>query len=66
LPVEDRINLRYAGAPRIETAIGGFVDYIKRETLARTIERSADELRHAWRGEVDGLELTLSLQRAEA
>ena len=66
LRVEDRIRVRYAGAAQVETAIETFAETIGRETLARAIERSSDSYEHAWRGDVDGLVLAISLERVGA
>jgi isoleucyl-tRNA synthetase len=67
LQVEDRIELWLTGAPALTEAATAHRDYVAGETLAVAFSLDGDEPDscHSERGEIDGLELSISLRRAE-
>jgi isoleucyl-tRNA synthetase len=66
--IADRIVTYYQGDAALEAAIAEQADYVAGETLSRELVRGASPAdAYTWRGEVDGLPLTLGVRRlAEA
>jgi isoleucyl-tRNA synthetase len=64
LNVEDRIHLRFAGDPELESVLATHSEYVQRETLARSLDALLTHDGEAWSGEIDGLPLRLVMQRA--
>ena len=62
--MEDRIHLRFAGDPELESVLTTHSEYVQRETLARSLDALLTHDGEAWSGEIDGLPLRLVMQRA--
>jgi isoleucyl-tRNA synthetase len=65
LNVEDRIELEFAGDPDLERVLTDFGDYVRRETLAVSLERRDASDGHAWSGQIDHLSLRLAIRPAK-
>jgi hypothetical protein len=65
LNVEDRIELEFAGDPDLERVLEDFGDYVRRETLAVSLERRNTPDGHAWSGQIDHLSLRLAIRPAK-
>jgi isoleucyl-tRNA synthetase len=65
LDVADRIEIEYSGPEELERAIQRFADYLRRETLAISLQRSAAPTGFTWNGQIDHLPLRLGLQRVK-
>jgi isoleucyl-tRNA synthetase len=65
LQVEDRIVTYYRGAPELESILAAHADYVRGETLSRELRQGMPANgAHVWDGEVDGLALSLGVERA--
>jgi isoleucyl-tRNA synthetase len=65
LNVEDRIELEFAGDADLERVLADFGDYVRRETLAVSLERCDAPDGHAWSGQIDHLSLRLAIRPAK-
>ena len=63
--VEDRIVTYYSGAPELEALLDAEAEYVKGETLSVELLRgAAPNGAYCWQGQLDGLPLTLAVQRS--
>ena len=61
--IADRIALRYGGA--IAPTIERFADLVRGETLATSLSPGLLVEGHVWRGELNGVDTQLELERIE-
>jgi isoleucyl-tRNA synthetase len=64
--VEDHIITEFQGADDLARVLASFGGYVRQETLSDDLRASATPGGHVWSGRIDGLEVTIGVQRTAA